>query len=560
MTEFIKRYLEAISRRYDVKEYQAFEIFAASLILDKPFDEIINEVWTGPEVGSDGGFDGIDIDEDAGVINILQSKIGTTLGENKVTKLKTDFNNIFRDGNILDIPLNTKTKGKLDEYKEIVGRGKPLSEKLYFVYLGNNNDPEAKENKNIFDRHNKPTEYPSLEIVDSGELQKQAKNILKTRREKVEFTFHPLKTNIETVPDQALFSFALGDVRAVNFRASAEEFCQLIKKEYEVNGTTNLLFTENVRGFLGYNQTNKRIRDTLLDGSISFNFPFLNNGITIICEEMNIPRAPSGGEYYVPALNPVVVNGLQTSRVIWEVYNTYPDKLKGVYLTIRLYATKDQNLIDLITEATNTQTAINYKDKISNKHFNKWAADFFAGKGVKYVSKRGEIMPNNLADGLDESVTSEVAIKFWYATFNGNPRRAKVSKTGILQEVFLATKNEDPKLADLFSGDKDSPIYNQLYGGYKIYKFVTKKRKESDPASLDDFILHADELISYCIYIELNNSGKVNSMEEDVLEIAYQKTFSRIKNIVEQERNKEGDIYSHAKYFKSEKSLNDYGL
>lgn len=57
----------------------------------------------------------------------------------------------------------------------------------------------------------------------------------------------------------------------------------------------------------------------------------------------------------------------KTTNVIYDIYKRDASKLEGVYVMIRLYETADTELIDKITNATNTQSPISFRDKISTK-------------------------------------------------------------------------------------------------------------------------------------------------------------------------------------------------
>jgi hypothetical protein len=554
--QFFNQYLEALARRYQITNDKAFEILALALVLDKSFDEVVNEIWVTDD-GRDGGFDGIFLDLINDEISLFQVKNSLSLTQAELDRLKGDYEKIFAQGNEIGEPLSPRVQKFLGDYKDITRKGKILKVKQFFVYSGSNGDPNNAGNQELFRRYNNPAGIPSFQIIDSDGLYQQAASLQKSRRKPVSFTFEILSSNIEPSRSQTFFSFFIGNVKALNFRLHALELCRLIEQEIKENGISDTLFTENVRGFLGKNQTNKKIKETLMDPSKSFHFPFLNNGITMLCESMNIPTGPQDNQFHVAVTNPLIVNGLQTSRIIYEVYQENKDLLKDVSITIRLYETRDPILIDLITEATNTQTAINYRDKISNKLFNKWAHDYFAGKGVRYISKRGDSIGNSLTEGLAESIGSDTVIKYWYATYYEDPLKAKRSISGVLQDIFLATKEENPQLASLFSGDNESPVYSQLYNAYQIYKYVTAKRKAALDGP-DDFIVHADEFLAYGIYKEIEAQGKLDNFDNDVIENAYNKSLDILKEIVTAEQSRKMDAYSHNKYFKSEKLFEDY--
>jgi len=561
--QVIQVYLDAISKRFKISKDLAFEILAIVLILGKSYDEVVDEIWTGRQDAktSDCGFDGIFIDEENMVVHIFQTKNSPNLKENELDKLKTDYRKIFIEGNTLNKKMSPKIKRAFDNYRNITDLGKVLRGKLYFVYNGENDSEQYQYNQELFKKYNDFKSEPNFKVIDSTKLYKQIDILQATKRKvDVEFSFNPCKTNIEPYKNQGIFSFQLGQVNAVSFRMSALQLGELVDQEIEKNETKDFLFSENIRGFLETNQiTNRKILETLKNKEQSFFFPFLNNGLTIICQKMDWTSELQNKTHIVKATNPVIVNGLQTANVIYQIYKEDRDLLEDVYLIVKLYETENQNLIDLITEATNTQSAINYRDQMSNKKFNKIAEDFFASKGIRYVSKRGEVIKKPLLDqGVKESISSELAVKFWYATYNKKPHIAKNSIRTVLREVFLATKYEEKKLANLFSGNKESKIYEQLFTVYRIYKLVANKRKGFLEDSKEDFIFQADEIIAYGIYKELEKNNKLENFSDEDLKNVYLISYDNVKQCVKKEQDRKNGTYSHNKYFKSERCLEDY--
>ncbi|MBE0525209.1 MAG: AIPR family protein, partial [Methanosarcinales archaeon] len=275
-----------------------------------------------------------------------------------------------------------------------------------------------------------------------------------------------------------------------------------------------------------------------------------------LCDEMQIPSNQQAGQYIVPVVNPVIVNGLRTTKVIHDIYEKDKTKLEDIYITVRLYETKNQGLVNKITEATNTQTSINFRDKISNKDFQKYVKLLFENKGIAYISKRGEIFTNQLSKEMHESITSEKAIKFWYATYYEKPEIAKNSVSKVLEEVFDATNQENP-LVNLFDGNKNSPVYLQIYNSYLIMKLVVEKKKSRTDA--DDLLEHSDELLSYGIYKYLMT--KQLDFSQANIENGYESTVTIVRNNVSAEkdrRDQKGETYSHSSYFKSAQCRIDY--
>ena len=111
------------------------------------------------------------------------------------------------------------------------------------------------------------------------------------------------------------------------------------------------LFEANVRGFQQYTTVNKQIRDSLSSPD-GINFWLLNNGITVIAESIQ-----SAGYLQVTCEDPQIVNGLQSSRAIFEHFSGgmgVPNTDERSIL-VRLIETNDEKVRDRVIRATNSQ-------------------------------------------------------------------------------------------------------------------------------------------------------------------------------------------------------------
>lgn len=543
---FIDSYLKRIEEKFSLKKDFAFEILAITALLDQSFDEVYQNISTlvNGNGEHDGGMDGIFIDEDENecTMHVFQMKNGKGLGDNVLSKFINDYRNIFVYGNSTNIPLNSKVTSFLQRYTNIVSSGKIVDVKLYFVFSGEkeNND------QSIIQRHQE--ENDELTIYDINDLYDRIDNLISEnkKRKNVDFSFMAEKSNISLKKDpQALISFQIQNIKAINFRLKALDLCKLLDQEVEINKRIDTAFSDNIRGFLKYNKTNKNIKETL-ESDYSEYFPFLNNGITIISEKVKIPNDMQAGYYPIETKNPVIVNGLQTTSVIYDIYQDDSTKLDGVYVLIRLYETSDPEIVDKITDATNTQSPISYRDKISNKNFIQYTKALFESYNIGFLAKRGDTFENSLSKQLKESIQSDTVFKFWYATFQELPEFSKNSKSKLLEEIFEASNDRTHKLHNLFNGSKDSIIYDQLLKSYKIYKFIVQKRNEN---IANDFINYSDELISYGMY----------KLDGD-FESSYTQICNAISSIIEEEKQflkGKNLTYSHNGYFKSAKSRYD---
>ncbi len=554
---FINGYIDKISRKFDISKDLAFEILCLSSILDISFDEAYDEASTleNKNGSHDGGFDGIYIDNDEKILHIFQMKSKATVGDNELTKFISNYENIFVRNNLTGLRLNNTVKARHEEYISLIQAGEYFDVQLYFIFNG------KKENQNLEIAQRYEEAHEDLKILDSEDLFARIESLItiNKKRKQNRFTFQAQKSNISLKTDpQALISFSLLNVKAANFRLEAIELCKLIDEEIKLNKSKDTLFSDNIRGYLGTNKTNRSIRETLLGDDAEY-FPFLNNGITIIANRINMPKQMMVGYYPIETTNPVIVNGLQTTNVIYDIYKRDTSRLEGVYVMIRLYETADSELIDKITNATNTQSPISFRDKISTKRFNDYTKELFENNGIGYLTKRGETFENSLSKQMHETVTNETVIKFWYATFFEKPTIARSSKSKVMEYCFSAVEDSRHQLHEIFNDDKDSPIYLQLFIAYKIYIKVVNIRKNYIKEDVEDFIFYADEFMSYGIYKLLVKNNELRQYES-LLDKYYDEIFQAIKSIVEKEKSRLLDLdstYSHNDYFKSERAVDD---
>ncbi len=110
------------------------------------------------------------------------------------------------------------------------------------------------------------------------------------------------------------------------------------------------IFEANVRDYLGRAHVNKEISETL-NGDGKEQFWWLNNGVTIICSKIWSTGKP------VHITDPLVVNGLQTSHIVYKHFSD-PAKRDKRSILIRVIQCTDASSIDRIIKATNSQTEI----------------------------------------------------------------------------------------------------------------------------------------------------------------------------------------------------------
>ncbi|PSL94851.1 AIPR family protein [Pseudomonas sp. R9.37] len=110
------------------------------------------------------------------------------------------------------------------------------------------------------------------------------------------------------------------------------------------------VFEENVRAYLGGdNIVNQSIADTLNNSVTSTRFPVLNNGITIVSPDIRL----QGNVLHLE--NFQIVNGCQTSNILYENRGRYDDK---VMVTLKVIETSSEDVFSELVRATNSQSKV----------------------------------------------------------------------------------------------------------------------------------------------------------------------------------------------------------
>ena len=109
----------------------------------------------------------------------------------------------------------------------------------------------------------------------------------------------------------------------------------------------------NVRDYQSKsNPVNKDIRTTLLNASTKEEFWWLNNGVTLLAEKCAI----TGNK--ITITKPEIVNGLQTSHEVFEVFHATPNRKDERKILLRIIVAPEERSRNNIIQATNSQTPV----------------------------------------------------------------------------------------------------------------------------------------------------------------------------------------------------------
>jgi hypothetical protein len=150
---------------------------------------------------------------------------------------------------------------------------------------------------------------------------------------------------------------------------NAKEYVTAVAMDEDGN-IKDSIFEENVRAHLGHEIfNNKKISDTL-KGDNPHLFSVLNNGVTIIANELSV----QSNNKTIEMTNYQVINGCQTTYALHENIDSLDD---SVDIIVKFIELNDTEIANKIVTATNSQTQIephaflglSEKARLVQKHF-----------------------------------------------------------------------------------------------------------------------------------------------------------------------------------------------
>lgn len=201
------------------------------------------------------------------------------------------------------------------------------------------------------------------------------------------------------------------------------------------------MLEENVRGFQKKTPVNTGIKKTLENPKGKTEFWLLNNGITILTS--HVTQAP---QRTLKIKDPQIVNGLQTSRHIFDYYKgevgISPDDKRRVL--VRIIQTSDDDVRDEIINATNSQNKMPAEALRATEPIQRKIEEVFASFGLFYDRRKGHYKDQSKPAAKIVSVRE--VLQAYLAIFLRRPDAARarpsdyLNKDELYNEVYLNEK------------------------------------------------------------------------------------------------------------------------
>lgn len=316
-----------------------------------------------------------------------------------------------------------------------------------------------------------------------------------------------------------------------------KEFKKLIIDE---NGATKAVFEDNIRDYLGPNpDVNKNITETIKTGNVNA-FSMLNDGITVVTSSIIISGDIATIEDYQ------IVNGCQTSNVLIENMDSV-EGIDELIIPIRIIATKDENLKNDITRATNSQTAIK-KDQLEalstfQKKLEEYYKTYRDEDALVYERRTGQYRDSNIPK--NRIVTIAMQIKTVAAMFLDEPSGVsgqygtvakrvgnKIFKTADKEIIYYVSSLALYKIENLFKTHKIDKKYRRArYHAMMLFRMLvsTEEMPRFNARKMENYcksILEVLENNTECERIFCGIVAYIAS-KDDELDIMDRKCFER---------------------------------
>lgn len=219
----------------------------------------------------------------------------------------------------------------------------------------------------------------------------------------------------------------------------------------------NQLYSENIRLYLGDRGTvNRDIIETIISDK-SLWFPYMNNGISIICDEMQLGSLKKD-KIELKLTNMQIINGCQTVNALYSA--KYSEETKDSFnssrVLVKVYQiSKNQvNFKTAIIKATNNQNAVKSYALVSNDKIQLAIQDKLSKMNYVY-DRKGESKQNSLNEKVvfmaEAAISYKAMYEFAARQLRSGVGKGKIFKIDEYKKLFKDSYLEDDDSLVLFS-------------------------------------------------------------------------------------------------------------
>lgn len=504
---------------------QAFDRIILKIIFKMNDDEIEDSITDG---SNDCGIDAVYIEDD--IVHICNCKYAYDIDQTEKNFPGSEIDKIISTITLMlssSLSRNSVNEALWEKYVQIKSMFLTASIKKIVIHFLSN-----KEKPLLADRDKLEKALSRFKIISYKYY--DLEDIITTL-----ISAKPMKlTGKLMLLDDKHFEKNNGELKTIIGVVPADNYLQMLINKENPNHLLEDAFNDNIRLYKPKHSVNKAIVKSALSVN-NYQFFYLNNGITIICEKCGY--IPNIRNQVIEITNFQIINGGQTTHSLFEAYKKNPETVKQIDILVRIcVANNNSDLAELISESTNNQIPVMTRDLKSNDFIQKKLEEDFINYGYFYERKS-----NQYSDvDTNKILSNELLAQIYMAYELGKPSEAKNNKSKIFNSLYEAIFDEEKISAEILLN-----LYNLYLPISKIKKDLLKMKRNNESISDEKaFISYAIYHILFAIKLIANREG-LDIKKEESKQYLIDKGIKIIQGIVKEESSRDNE-FTFDKFFK----------
>ncbi|MFB0612204.1 AIPR family protein [Aurantiacibacter poecillastricola] len=433
------------------------------------------------------------------VLHLIQAKRETSFTEKAADKFVSSAKNLLNLGAEIETAKNNKLYQKVlieklnkfrDLYLGLAGKNPDIEFKYYYVTRGETDD--------IDDAVRLRTDEIAEEIYSSFPDAKFSFEFIGAK-ELLELTRRRPAEELEL----SITEHLAADPKGFIALARLDSYNRFMRDKD--GGRLGHLFDDNVRAYQNSVEVNKNIAISLRNPD-EVDFWYLNNGITILCENAVVPGKR------IKITDPQIINGLQTSFEILRFFDEEPDRDDDRHVLVKVLPSASPAARDRVIKATNSQTNVPPASLRASDNIHLDIEDALRNDGFFYDRRknlyRNEGKPRDKIIGISELAQAVMA------TMLARPNDARARPSNLIKS--------DTEYKKLFNRKYNLKMYSTVAAVRKLVEEWFRQNTPCDRADRNNVLFYV--LLRVCS--KITNRVKPNS--KALAEMDVEKSTDRV--------------------------------
>lgn len=291
----------------------------------------------------------------------------------------------------------------------------------------------------------------------------------------------------------------------------------------------NQLYSENVRLYLGdKGSVNRDIIETITSDE-SLWFPYMNNGISIICDEINLGSLKKD-KIEIALTNMQIINGCQTVNALYSAKYSEDtkDSFNSSRVLVKVYQiSKTQvNFKTAIIKATNNQNAVKSYALVSNDKIQLEIQNKLSKLNYMY-DRKGEskqaLLNSKVCFMAEAAISYKAMYEFAARQLRSGVGKGKIFRTDEYKKLFKDEYLENESMLTLFS--VRLLISSELAKLFRVY--IT----ETSADITNEMKIYKKSLYYLLGLFYAENFSSITEIEQNLCNLIIENNLHKIKNI-----------------------------